>query len=90
MVFNAPLIAQAVAVALMLLGSISASSNVSPACRFIPGDAEWPTEKEWQALNRTVGDRLIRGVPLAQACYQPNLDNARCAKIRGEWIQVDP
>jgi hypothetical protein len=39
-----------------------------------PGDADWPQEEEWETLNRTVGGRQLRGVPLTEAsCYWTNV-----------------
>lgn len=35
------------------------------ACRFLPGDAEWPNDATWSRLNKTVGGRLIDTVPVA-------------------------
>ncbi|KAI0840584.1 FAD-binding domain-containing protein [Hypoxylon sp. FL0890] len=59
------------------------------ACRFLPGDAGWPTENDWSQLNKTIGGRLIQGVPLAEPCYSPTIDAARdtCVKIREEWVE---
>ncbi|RYP39081.1 hypothetical protein DL767_002344 [Monosporascus sp. MG133] len=39
-----------------------------------------------------VGGRLIRGTPLAQVCYGPDLTTdaaAACAKLQGEWTSLD-
>lgn len=64
--------------------------NVAPpgkswSCKCFPGDACWPSEREWNALNRTVGGRLIATVPLAQACHDPNFDPVRCEALRKDW-----
>jgi hypothetical protein len=40
-------------------------------CKVFPGDADWPTAKEWTLLNTTLGGALLRPEPLAAACY-PN------------------
>lgn len=97
MVFNATRTARIVAVALLLIGTLSARldntttmNTSSLACRYLPGDVEWPTDEDWSALNLTTGGRLIRGVPLAEACYRPSLDEAQCATIRDNWIQMTP
>ena len=55
-------------------------------CRYLPGDSHWPTEEEWSQLNRTIGGRLIRGVPLAQSCHSPGLEKAACTKVQNEWV----
>ena len=95
MLFNAPRTARIVAVTLSLVGTLLARSDNTPtmsshACRYLPGDVEWPTDKDWSALNLTTGGRLLRGVPLAQACYGPSLNEAKCATIRDKWIQTTP
>ncbi|KAK3307385.1 FAD binding domain-containing protein [Chaetomium strumarium] len=75
-----------------MFASASAHSIGSPAallhilgCRYLPGDALWPSAAEWQALNRSVGGRLIAGQPLAQVCYGSNRDEAACERLRSEW-----
>nr|ANM86473.1 putative 6-hydroxy-D-nicotine oxidase [Cladonia uncialis subsp. uncialis]AUW31378.1 putative 6-hydroxy-D-nicotine oxidase [Cladonia uncialis subsp. uncialis] len=97
MIFNASRTARIMAVTLPLTSTLSARSNntttmttSSLECRYLPSDVEWPTHEDWSALNLTSGGRLIRGVPLAQACYRPSLDETQCATIRDEWIQVTP
>ena len=55
-------------------------------CRYIPGDPQWPSDDEWSQLNETIGGRLIKGVPLAQSCHNPNLNNAACANIQNKWV----
>lgn len=58
-------------------------------CHYLPGDAGWPSVAEWNALNRTVGGNLIRGVPLAQPCFAPYLDLAACAIVQANWTNGD-
>lgn len=60
------------------------------ACRYLPGDDEWPTEEAWRTLNKTVRGNLIRAVPLAEPCYVPNLDSAACKQLQGAWINEAP
>ena len=69
-----------------------ASSNLTKerVCHLLPADAEWPSGADWNSLNDTVGGRLIRGIPLAQSCYKPNLDSAACAEIREQWTDLTP
>ena len=97
MIFNLPRTARIVAVNFSLFSTLSAQSDnttitttSSHACRYLSSDVEWPTDEDWNVLNVTTGGRLIRGAPLAQACYRPSLDEAQCATIRGEWIQLNP
>lgn len=55
------------------------------SCRNIPGDAGWPTESEWAALNATVGGRLIATIPIAHACHDPTYVNATCDVLKAQW-----
>lgn len=75
----------ALAAALSLVFSVAANNGTNSSCRFLPTDSAWPTESRWAKLNQTVGGRLIRGVPLAQVCYGPNIDAAKCAEITEDW-----
>ena len=65
------------------------STNVT-GCRYLPGDAGWPSEEEWSSLNDTVGGRLIRGTPLAQSCYGSSLDPAACTALQDDYVKVTP
>ncbi|KAM7188884.1 hypothetical protein V8F20_010393 [Naviculisporaceae sp. PSN 640] len=58
-------------------------------CKTIPGDREWPGKPEWDALNRTVGGRLLRGTPVASVCYGPNPDATKCSDLQNSWGVVD-
>ncbi|KAM7211559.1 hypothetical protein V8F06_013056 [Rhypophila decipiens] len=58
-------------------------------CKVIPGDRKWPGVPEWNALNKTVGGRLIRGTPVAQLCYGPNADATKCSDLQSSWGVVD-
>ncbi|KAI9375101.1 hypothetical protein BJX61DRAFT_200869 [Aspergillus egyptiacus] len=70
-----------VASALVLAGSTVASSN----CRCLPGDACWPSLQQWDALNSTVGGRLIATVPLGSPCHDPTYDATACAQLQEDW-----
>ncbi|KAJ8125901.1 hypothetical protein O1611_g7739 [Lasiodiplodia mahajangana] len=58
-----------------------------PVCRYLPGDYGWPSEREWNQLNRTTGGRLIRGTPLAEPCHRKGSGFASnvCMTIQDEW-----
>lgn len=60
----------------------------APACRYLPGDAGWPTDGEWSELNSTIGGRLIRGTPLAQSCYESDYDATSCASLQTNWTET--
>ncbi|RMZ66108.1 FAD binding domain-containing [Pyrenophora seminiperda CCB06] len=54
-------------------------------CRCFPGDACWPSEEQWSALNSTVVGRLIRTVPLATPCHGLDYDEAECKALASVW-----
>ncbi|KAI0114058.1 FAD-binding domain-containing protein [Nemania sp. FL0031] len=62
-------------------------SRGSPACRYLPGDAGWPSNEKWNHLNHTTGGKLIRGTPLAEPCYLPTLSfgSELCSGIQNNW-----
>lgn len=73
-------------IVLLLCVQVPATSNSS--CRWIPGDETWPSSTDWEALNATVGGRLIATIPLASVCHaEPyaNYDEAACSALRQEW-----
>jgi len=80
-----------------LVGVISAGVFVSPshatnftqACRYLPGDKDWPTVHDWLELNSTVHGRLISTVPLAAPCYGASLDAVACDDIKDKWVQPE-
>ncbi|QKX62345.1 uncharacterized protein TRUGW13939_09504 [Talaromyces rugulosus] len=59
-------------------------------CRKLPGDSDWPSDASWDSLNRTVGGRLIKGVPVAQSCYGPQADEITCSTLQNNWGLVNP
>ncbi|KAL4792159.1 hypothetical protein BDV19DRAFT_368985 [Aspergillus venezuelensis] len=62
----------------------------SSSCKAFPGDAAWPSSGAWNALNRTVGGRLIATVPLPSVCHQSpfgTFNEDACAAIKSEWLE---
>lgn len=64
--------------------------NGTATCKYIPGDAAWPTQDAWNLLNHTVGGRLIATIPQAAVCHvggyatlKPN--EAACEALQPEW-----
>lgn len=74
----------------MIPRSQNSTSATHPPCRNMPGDPSFPTEKDWNDLNKTVGGRLISGVPLAKICYGATDNQAACSKLQQQWPTVDP
>ena len=60
-------------------------------CKNKPGSAGWPQIDQWNALNRTVGGRLIKTVPPGGVCHagQPNYNAAACNLTAGAWLTED-
>ena len=50
--------------------AITASAGPNDTCRYIPGDAGWPSYSDWTQLNLTVGGRLIATVPVGHVCHK--------------------
>ena len=67
------------------------SSGLKSAdCRCFPGDACWPSEKQWDAFNHTIGGRLVATVPLAAPCHNDDFtpyDKATCTTLQDGWLQ---
>lgn len=59
------------------------------ACRYLPGDAEWPSVDEWNQLNTSVSGRLIAAVPEGHVCHDPTYDETACAALQSNWIMPD-
>ncbi|KAK1995543.1 FAD binding domain-containing protein [Colletotrichum falcatum] len=74
----------AVATALVTLTSAAA---VAPKqqCRCLPGDACWPSTASWDALNATVGGRLVATAPIGSPCHDPTYDAEACAALQSSW-----
>ncbi|KAL4923634.1 putative isoamyl alcohol oxidase [Aspergillus undulatus] len=71
-----------VAAALLFFRSTAASSA---DCHCLPGDACWPSADQWNALNSTVGGRLIATVPVGSPCHEPSYDEAACVELQADW-----
>jgi hypothetical protein len=54
-------------------------------CRFLPGDKEWPSQKDWDKLNSTVSGRLIATISPGHVCHDPTYDAQACAALQTSW-----
>jgi hypothetical protein len=68
----------------------AAAPQFNPSYRYLPGDPEWPSDQDWEALNETVRGNLIKGVPLAQSCYGAEANETECLKIENDWVDILP
>lgn len=59
----------------------------SRQCKYMPGDAEWPSDADWTLLDQLVGGTLIKGVPAAAVCYSDwaEYDEDKCAEVTENW-----
>ncbi|KAL3430244.1 hypothetical protein BDV09DRAFT_178922 [Aspergillus tetrazonus] len=62
-----------------------AASYSNASCHCLPGDACWPSAAKWNALNSTVGGRLIATVPIGSVCHEPTYDVEACAQLQEDW-----
>ncbi|KAH8682945.1 hypothetical protein BGZ60DRAFT_368557 [Tricladium varicosporioides] len=58
---------------------------VTDDCHCFPGDSCWPSAAKWNALNTTVGGRLIATVPIGTPCHDPTYDAAACTALKEAW-----
>ncbi|KAG0268333.1 hypothetical protein DFQ27_006956 [Actinomortierella ambigua] len=75
--------------------AVPIESPVSSTCRCLPSQPCWPSAKTWEALNRTVGGRLIATKPPSHACHSPHYDPVKCWAIRNgyldqHWRELQP
>lgn len=68
----------------------SGANSQAPAignkkCKCLPGDACWPSEREWDEFNTTVGGRLLKTTPLGSPCHYPDYNAALCEELQSEW-----
>lgn len=76
------------ALALPISGSAGSATQKRQVCKNVPGDAGWPSEAKWAALNSSIDGRLLRPPPPAAVCHpdQPTYDAAACADIQKAWL----
>lgn len=63
----------------------------SPACKAVPGSANWPSTAKWAALNESLDGRLLKPSPPGAVCHpeRPEYDAAACAAVKEDWVLVD-
>ncbi|KAI0111115.1 6-hydroxy-D-nicotine oxidase [Nemania sp. FL0031] len=63
-----------------------AVANRGQQCKCFPGDVCWPSRKQWNGLNATVGGRLVKTVPLGSLCHSPNYNMTGCDTLTAQWM----
>ncbi|KAH8651347.1 putative FAD-dependent isoamyl alcohol oxidase [Xylariales sp. PMI_506] len=74
--------------ALMLPSLVLADTANGAQCRYLPGDPEWPSLRDWALLNQTVDGRLISTVPQAHICHDEpfgQYNKTACDELTAEW-----
>ncbi|CRG82838.1 hypothetical protein PISL3812_00184 [Talaromyces islandicus] len=73
-----------------LMATTSATSSLGYNCS--PGQACWPSNKEWERLNDTLSGNLYRTVPYAATCYysSPHYDPEPCAVVAEDYKENQP
>jgi hypothetical protein len=67
--------------------SIDLVASSPQYCKPVPGGPKWPSVADWNALNKTVGGRLIATTPPGVVC-QPtsaSFSNESCAQLVADW-----
>ena len=66
------------------------SGNVN--CKVFPGDLQWPSDDDWEALDSATDGPLLKPLPQAHICYTNgtgiSVDNATCQAMTDHW--TDP
>ncbi|KAG9196428.1 putative FAD-linked oxidoreductase [Alternaria panax] len=70
---------------LTLPSVVSATNPTYDRCKSFPGDNSWPSQSDWNNLNKTVGGRLVATVPLGAPCHGSTFDNAACESLKSQW-----
>jgi hypothetical protein len=63
-----------------------ATRKEASGCRNMPGDENWPSIEEWQALNSSVSGRLIKTMPAGHVCHDPTYNASACEALNATWI----
>ncbi|KAH7127428.1 hypothetical protein EDB81DRAFT_729501 [Dactylonectria macrodidyma] len=56
-------------------------------CKAYPGTSDWPSQAQWNHLNKTLGGRLLHPTPPAAVCHRnwPNYDAQACSEVKSDW-----
>ncbi|KAF7176450.1 hypothetical protein CNMCM7691_002768 [Aspergillus felis] len=70
------------------VGLANNTSVSQQSCRALPGDAAWPSARDWATLNKTIHGHLIAAIPEASVCHDTpfRVYNAQaCAQLQSTW-----
>jgi hypothetical protein len=58
-------------------------------CKVFPGDLQWPSDNDWEALDSATDGPLLKPLPQAHICYSNGtglpVDNATCQAMTQSW-----
>ncbi|KAL2062758.1 hypothetical protein VTL71DRAFT_5830 [Oculimacula yallundae] len=55
-------------------------------CKIFPDDSNWPSDHQWELLNKTTNGALIKTIPLAAPCFSgPFYDADKCKYVTSQW-----
>jgi hypothetical protein len=73
------------------IGEVKKVDGVSYQCKCYSDNACWPTNKDWDKLNKTVSGTLQLAIPPGAVCHK-NFDNStsvydavKCADTQANW-----
>ncbi|KAJ5788017.1 FAD-binding domain-containing protein [Penicillium paradoxum] len=58
------------------------------SCKVLPGDDNWPSQQDWDSLNKTLNGGLIASLPPGSVCHDEpfnNYDADACAELQNNW-----
>ena len=90
-----PLVGVLVLALLHLLSGTSATATPHYArskdnsCKCMPGDACWPSIEDWNALNSSIGGKLVATVPIGSPCHDPTYVEAECLSLQQQWFMPE-
>jgi hypothetical protein len=68
-------------------GTFSKASAAPASCKAVPGSPDWPSDADWNSLNKAVGGRLLKPGPPASVCHRgwSNYNAAACEELESGW-----
>ncbi|KAA8628785.1 hypothetical protein SMACR_07899 [Sordaria macrospora] len=67
------------------------ANTTAPRCKSLPGDPDWPSDAEWDRLNRTLNGALLKPLPPASVCYpsSPKYNPSACSTLFTKAYYLD-
>lgn len=74
------------------VGETKNVDGIDYQCKCYSDHACWPTNKDWEKLNKTVDFKLQRAIPPGAVCHKTYgnsssvYDAAKCAEVNANWL----